>query len=993
MKGRLFAVGLFLMGLICGLCDLTAQVLIPNSSTKDKVLLNGIWKFKYLNSIELKEDSVFCLTDVVDTDWVDIKVPGNWELQGFAKPYYGKELQEGTGLYRTSFNVPQEWKGNSIHIAFDGVLYGYKFWINGKYVGKYNSAFNRKSFDISSFVESGTKVELAVEVSTRSRGWAFDTNDCWSLSGIFRDVTLYSVPETHLKDLTITTHVDGSNADVNVEALIATNKVKKNQKVYLKLQDANGKIVTTAEMNGLSNIDRLDSIPYQQVLKLDKANLWTSETPYLYNLKVEVTEGKKVLQTYNQKVGIREITWENGVYKINGKVVKLRGINHHDLSPVNGRSMTEEEMLEDLKLIREGNANFIRASHYPPHPRFMELCDSLGFYIIDEVPFGFGDKHLYKDEYLSDLKERARATIARDKNHPCVIAWSVGNENPLTKICLETGRYVKSLDPTRPYSFPQVGSYFRKICDTIPKEIDILSPHYPVAAHLKSYSKKFKRPMIITEYAHALGLDADRIESLWEIMYSNPVFAGGAVWHLYDQGILVKSDTAINADEFTTSVWIDSTTCYDNYGNKGADGVMYANRVPQVDYYEMRKVYTPVKALDDTLHLKRDQKNEVTLGLSNRYNFTNLDQIVCNWELLADTSILSKGNLSLKGEPHDTSYVSMDIALPKELNSSFYALKLTFTDTKHYSFYEKTYPIVIEDFDKNLTRLFDVKSDKEGRNDEKLSIIDVQNNQIQLQNASSDPLIIKGLLARMGRKTTMSEITIIEKKREGNCPLWNPYLLHPQNEELELNLPNKKVINYSFERVDVKGQFIDGQVTYTLNNDGSIEVSYTLTPRDAEGIALDLGMSFIIPNRLSEFRWVGKGPYPAYPGKSRLSEFGIYHMNSQDLNYQGNRQEVELALFTDSLGCGLALISDKDNIAVERSQKGIVVSHNAKVSGRFNKNSTPEQKIRVENCKQIRGEFTIIPLENNWSESLQKIFGQPKNVQEPFAPFFNSYDQ
>ena len=159
-------------------------------------------------------------------------------------------------------------------------------------------------------------------------------------------------------------------------------------------------------------------------------------------------------------------------------------------------------MLQDLKLIREANVNFIRTSHYQAHPRFIELCDSLGFYVMEEVPFGFGDEHLTDKSYLPILKSRAKATLERDKNHPSIIVWSVGNENPLTDICLETGEYVKQLDPTRPHCFPQIGSYFRKIYEKIPESVDILSPHYPVPSILKEYSYKFNRPMIVTEYAH-----------------------------------------------------------------------------------------------------------------------------------------------------------------------------------------------------------------------------------------------------------------------------------------------------------------------------------------------------------------------------------------------------------------------------------------------------------------------------------------------------------
>jgi Beta-galactosidase/beta-glucuronidase len=1014
MKLRKITIGLAVFLSLTGTA--AAQVLMPSKGLGKQISLNGVWKFKYFPSSNVGGDESFFEPTTDVTRWANIKTPGHWELQGFAEPFYGKELKEGTGLYRTAFTVPADWKGEPVYIAFDGVQYGYRFWVNGKYVGSFNSSFNRQTYDISSFVTPGKENVLAVRVTTRSKGWEFDTNDCWSLSGIIRDVTLFSLPTTHIKDLVVKTFVGKSDATLSVSAQVEKmkgGKLSKKTTVTASLFAPDGKLVKEFSLS--PNKPVADSVSFSQQVKIDAPSLWTAETPNLYKLTVSLKNNGKEIQKRVEKIGIREVTWDNGVLKLNGKPIKLRGVNHHDLSPVNGRSVTEAEMLQDLKLIREANINYIRTSHYAPQPRFIELCDSLGFYVMEEVPFGFGDNHLNDKTYLPILKERAKATVWRDKNHPSIIVWSVGNENPLTPMCVETGEYVKQLDPTRPHCFPQIGSYFRKTYETIPASVDILSPHYTAPSALREYSTKFDRPMIVTEYAHALGLDFDRVEALWEIMYANPKLAGGSVWHFFDQGILRKSTEKTVPGTFTTSVWLDSVTVYDNSGNQGADGLVYANRVPQVDYWQLRKVYTPVKLMDDTLHVLSG-KQTVSLKVNNRYDFTNLAETQCRWSLYADTTLLQSGISSLACAPHDTTILSLAINVPEKATANYYHLKVQFSDKQGYTFYEKVYPLQVKNNTADFRQQLASKATKPVLKANTISCgnftlaLNPQTGMIQLSNSSGAKLIADGPYARMGRKTTMSEQATTNKpveKKSANIddplmtekaaaesnPIWTPHLLNRPQIKVESLTAKQMVVNYTYERENGKGQFIAGKVIYTVSDSGRIDVQYRFVPNRAKGVALEAGISFLLPASLTEFRWVGKGPYPAYPGKNRLDELGIYHLNSTDLNYQGNREDVDLAVLSDAQGNGIAIVADKADIAVENSAQGIVVSHNAFVSGRFNKGSMPEQKVNVEKLKEISGRFSIVPLNGNWPSVLTNLFGLSTKVAKPFVPFYNSYDQ
>jgi beta-galactosidase len=983
--------------------DLGSQQVLMSQDKQKTISLNGTWSFKYYDSLSVGDDSLFFRPEFDVNSWKSVRVPGSWELQGFAAPCYGLNLKAGTGLYCTEFDCPSDWKRQSVQLAFDGVQYGFDVWINGWHVGFYSSSFNRRIFDVSKYMLFGQKNRLALRVTTRPKGWEFDVNDCWALSGIDRDVTLFCLPQAHLKDVKVTTRLEENEAKLFITAKVNTGGVQAQRlSVQAVLTDPQGQLVDTfllkGFMNGSDDHEKLGFV----AKSVFNPSLWTAETPSLYTLEIDLLQDGQVIHTHKERLGLREVSWDNGILKLNGKPIKLRGVNHHDLSPVNGRSVTESEIREDLVLIRKGNANFIRTSHYPPHPRLLALCDEMGFYVMDEVPFGFGEKHLNDTSYLPLLKERALATVMRDKDHASVIIWSVGNENPLTDICLQTGKYVKSLDYTRPFCYPQIGSYFKSIVHDFPDSVDLLCPHYPVPSTLREYAGRFNRPMIVTEYAHSLGLDFDRMEELWEIMYRCSTMAGGAVWHFFDQGIERKSVKPVQREEFTTSVWIDSMTELDNHGNEGGDGLVYANRVPQVDYWQMRKVYTPVKPLDDTL-LVRPGWQMVKLGFINRYDFRNLSDVRFEWQLWSDNRLLRTGLIKLEGAPHDTIYSQIKLDIPSS-DCFFPLLKLVMTDKDGYTFYEKTYPLRFEStavgMEQRLKNALSVKTAIQKESSSQVIYFGKYSFQLsdstgclRLTDLSGATILSDGPYLRTGRKITMSEQANLSRAKTGESPVWIPNVQTQPTVRMIASGRNERRMDYTFERQDQKGQFFTGIIDYVVSDSGRIDVNYSFIPKNAKGNLLEGGLSFLVPENLTEFRWVGKGPYASYPGKDRLDEFGFYHLNSADLNYQGNRSEVEIALFTDANGKGFALIANGANVAVERSFKGLIVSHNALVSGRFNKFNWPESLFQMDQIKGLFGRFSIVPLDGNWPGKLKELFGSPNVVAVPYKPFYHSYDQ
>lgn len=981
-----------------------SQPLMPSCGyvLSSMLSLNGKWQFKYLPTTKTGTDSLFFQSSFNDKEWANIITPGNWELQGFAQPVYGKKLKEGTGLYRKTFTIPSDWKGKPVYIAFDGVQSGYSFWVNGKFAGSFASAFNRKTFDISAFVITGNVNNIAVKVITQPKGWEFDTNDDWSLSGIFRDVTVFSLPVVHIKDVVVKTFVKQKNASVDINAILENTagvKFSKNLKLTGQLLDATGKTVKEFSISPDVKQNNPLALSFTQSVPVENAQLWSAENPYLYTLKLSLKDKSKEIQKYTDHVGIREISWNDGILKLNGMPIKLKGVNHHDLSPKYGRAITEPEMLQDLKLMREANINFIRLCHYPPQSRFLELCDSLGFYVMDEIAIGYGDELLTDTTYLPILKLRAIETLARDKNHPSVIIWSVGNENPLTDICLKTERFIRKYDTTRPYCFPQTPTVFSEMIKKMPDSLDLLDVHYPTLTDLAKYATMFKQPLVASEYAHALGLDFNAAEAYFEMMYAQPKLAGGAVWGFFDQGILRKSDKKIKKGESTLYAWATADSLYDTGGNQGTDGIVYANRVPQTDYWQMRKVYSPVKAFDDTLQYKSG-KQLYKIRINNRFDFTNLSELTCKWQLMGDTTLLQSGLSTLDCLPHDTTEVTFQLTLPEMPLANFYYLKLCFEDKQKYSLYEKSYPI---SWSKNLSILHKIGSLTPSKPIKKDNVVTTgyyrfelkkDSCGVRLTNRNGEQIIAEGSFARVGRKLSVAqEATFGSKRSQTKHSLWSPFLLSSPVKKVKVFDEHQLTINYNYKPETPKERSLLGDVSYNFSDSGFIHINYCFKT-DAKEEATETGLSFIIPSSYTEFCWVGKGPYAAYPGKDRLSEFGIYQLNNNDLYFAGNRQNVECAIFTNSNGNGFAIIANKANIAVERSEKGIIVSHNASVSQCFNKYEWPEDLFSFEKGKEIKGNFTLVPFTSvTFPAVLKELFGSSNKTSKAFQPFFHSYDQ
>lgn len=889
------------------------QGILPVTDRSMMKSLNGEWSLKVIDGIS--NDST---VPVEDSTWGKIPVPGCWEPYGFCKPKYDSP-NSLTGYYRTTFTVPSQWKGMRVALRLDGVLYGYDLWINGKKAGEWWSAYNTAIFDITDFIDVKKKrQELAMRVITYFPGADFDYNDDWAPCGISRDVTLMGVPKTHLSDLTIRTKNSG---EVNVDTRIANGD--RNTTVSHSILDAKGLVVGTD--------------------KVKSPKLWTAETPYLYTLRTTLSRKGKTLQTFEHKFGFRELTIDGKVLKLNGQPIKLRGVTSHSTDPKTAKVISEELTLKDMRLMKEASINYIRTSHYPREPRFYELADSLGFYIIDEVPFGYGDGNLYKEDFYPILQQRAQATIRRDKNHPSVLIWSLGNENPLTDICQTLGGYVKEeLDPSRPICYPQEGYYFIKYNYDFPKVADIYAPHYPTTGQLADFYQKADRPVIFTEYCHTLGISLEDHDRQWEIIERTPCLAGGSVWEWVDQGMPFTCEPKTEMYGYEEKVYTSKTSGFEMCGNKGTDGLLYANRTPLPNYFELQHNYACAAVTDSIINVG-DGQTEIPLHIRNRYDFLNLkDNTTFKWILTEDRDTIARGAFSPECQPHETTVYSLSLQSSPDTRK-ICVLNIEVGDHHGNVFNRQAIRINPTDITKRLL------------------------DGINVHTCNPMAMVQGGLMIRAGRKATLAE---------------------------KVQMNGKRLEKYLFT-LSADGTYAGSIKTNirTEQTGNATHYTFSLTPDTTDTFLSELGIAFLLDKKIDRVQWIGQGIFPTYPGRYRAGRYGFWVLQQGDLYFEGNRRGVDAAMLTDKNGDGLLLICDNGNVNFEQTDRGIILTYNAAVAGEGPKFSRTAFPVIAKEVGTVGGDFYLYRIDKDKTpQLLRSLFAAPATVPAPYHPFETQYD-
>jgi beta-galactosidase/beta-glucuronidase len=540
------------------------------------------------------------------------------------------------GLYRRSFELPRAWKDHRIFLTFGGVNAAFYVWVNGQCAGYSQGTHMPSEFDVTAFIRPAGANELAVQVLQWCDGSYLEDQDMWRFSGIFRDVTLSAHAAARIEDVRVRTSLDGDYRDATLDLRVRVKNRGQKQAlcaVSAQLLDPAGKVVWEQTLEGPPAEARGGESVRQVQARIAAPARWTAETPHLYTLLLALRDGGGAeLEAMRVNVGFRQVEVRDGQLRINGVAVKLRGVNRHDTHPQRGHAVTYADMLLDVEQMKRHNINTVRTSHYPNDPRWLDLCDRYGLYVVDEADLethGFGHggdwgelakNPAWRDAFL----DRAVRLVERDKNHPSIIFWSLGNESGYGPNHDAMAEWIRAADPTRLVHYES--------CYDGPAT-DVRSRMYTGVAELTEQGMRTDdpRPFFLCEYAHAMGTGPGSLRDYWDVIEAHPRLIGGCVWEWADHGIA----TGVR-DGKTAYAYGGDFGDQPNDGNFCIDGLCWPDRTPHSGLLEYKQVIAPVMV--EAVDMPRG-----VLRLTNRYDFLSLDHLAIRWTLEREGQVLAEG--------------------------------------------------------------------------------------------------------------------------------------------------------------------------------------------------------------------------------------------------------------------------------------------------------------------------------------------------------------
>ena len=882
--------------------------------------LNGEWKFNWVDTPS-KAPADFYKEGYDASDWKTIKVPANWELNGYGTPIYvnvdnefrpneppfAPTVDNPVGCYITDFRIPKSWKDRRVYLNFGAVKSAYYVWVNGQFVGFNEDAKTNADFDITPYIKTGDN-KLAMKVYRFSNGSYFECQDFWRLSGIERDVVLYSKPQISIYDYYVLARLDETyrNGTFDIDLIIdrpTINAVKK-ERLVVSLFDGEKEVLRLEK----SLFNQGEHIRMRNEV-IPNIKPWSAEHPNLYRLEIKILDKKgKEIERLENHIGFRTSEIKDGKLLINGQYVLIKGVNRHEHDPYTGHVISRESMERDIALMKQMNINTVRTCHYPDDPYWYELCDKYGLYVWDEANCeshaqGYGERSLAKDpQYKRMIWSRNRNMLERDKNHPSVIMWSMGNECGNGVNFENTYYWMKSSDPSRPVT------YERAIYD---RNTDVIGLMYASPKYLQRFVDEgldsLHRPFIMVEYCHAMGNSMGGLKDYWDVIEANEQLQGGCIWDWVDQSFIVDSekfkvDSSTNAIASPNSKLstLNSQLFYAVGGDFGhaygvgdddafcANGVVSSDRRPHHHAAEVKKVYQPIKfTAKDLTWGKFEAKNWLS--------FTNASAFNCEYEIFSAEKSLMKDKIDLNIKPFGTQEINIErlriYGNPGEEFFIRFSVKLKEDQPFMPAGTEIAYdefkldwpsaPLELLPQAKSLSYVASVRGINCGNDDFQVSF-DMNTAEIVSYVYKGQKLIDGNLRDNFWRAPTLND-----EVDSWALPRWKKSgLQHLTAKTGGLHIErlddNKVSVTAVVEYYDDKEQLqIVVNKLYLIDGEGNISITNRVEPMETVTSFPKIGMQFRLPLDYNFLTYFGKGT-ENYPDRNASGKIGLYQMSASD---------------------------------------------------------------------------------------------------------------
>lgn len=906
---------------------------LKGGASPDEVSLNGTWKFTFA---ERPADAIVDFySDGVDTSgWGDISVPGSWETQGYGVPVYtntnyifptnppfvdNDDLPVGT--YRTSFTVPESMAGDDVILSFGSISGATTIYVNGTEIGYTKNSKTPAEFNITPYLRKGQNT-LALQVYKWSDASYFEDQDFWRLSGIERDVKLIARPKVSIADFSVNAGLDSKYTDgtfrVNVEVANSSAARTSGYRIKASLLDIAGNVVYTSTSR-LSAIKPGEESSSTFSTRIKAPQKWSAEHPYLYTVALElIAPDGKTVEVTGCKTGFRTVEIRDRQLLVNGLPVSIKGVNLHEHHETTGHYLDSETRLKDFRLWKENNINAVRTSHYPQDPEFYEMADRFGIYVVDEanvemhgLRYDNPDHPVDRPEWRGQFIDREVRMYERDKNHPSVIIWSMGNETQMGTHFREIYDWFKKVDPSRPVQYERAGNS---------DYTDIFCPMYMPTDDAVSYAQNpgNTKPLIQCEYQHAMGNSNGNFRDYWEDIMANPSLQGGFIWDWVDQGLAVTDEQGRKYWAYGGDLGGHRWTHDENFC---INGVVNPDRTPHPAIHEVKKAYQPVGFRAEDLAAGK-------IAVDNRNLFTDLSDYTFRWDITANGEIICEGQFDMAGEPLSTAVASIPLPTLNPSAGTEYMLNLrALTKTA-----SELVPAGHQVADEQIALAGDyfVKPSYTSSADIMLERVSGKHH-IPLIRYSSGSVVAdfderSGLLTAYsvdGKKLIQSPL----RPDFWRAPLDNDFGFGMQVESNVWRTAGERTKLIDFDLLTNKGyktlraklMLLDINVPMTIDYDlyseGIIEIKVTvdLEGRDDLPEFPRFGMTTRLNKSLDDVTYYGRGPWENYVDRSWSSYIGLYRSTVDGLNYEyirpqenGYRTDVRWMSITDpATGLGL----------------------------------------------------------------------------------------